>query len=228
MEFLRTVNRLDRTVMNDLPPIDFPGDIVVVTSPQEAERIAQELMREEMVGFDTESRPSFRRGVSYPVSLLQFSTLDRAFLIQLKTTGIPDAVTALMESDSVKKLGVGLRDDLTRLNAIHQFKPAGFVDLGLIAQSKGIIQVGARALTARYLGRKLVKSSQKTNWARPDLTEKQKRYAATDAWVCLHIYPKLLEDTTDYRELALAEEEQARLQQESATAAENSIVSENI
>ncbi|MCP4220673.1 MAG: hypothetical protein GY765_38955, partial [bacterium] len=99
-------------------------------------------------------------------------------------------------------------NDISKLQELKMFTPGGFLDLSDIAADKGIIQVGARSLTARYMEQRLVKSAQKTNWAQPKLTRKQQIYAACDAWICLEIYPLLLEDKTNYKKLA-EEEEQA-------------------
>ncbi|MCD8568208.1 MAG: 3'-5' exonuclease domain-containing protein 2 [Geovibrio sp.] len=197
---ISTQNRLSKEYVASLEAIRFDGEIVTVTEPEHAEEVCRELGGYKELGFDTESRPSFRRGVSYPVSLVQLSTLDKAYLFQLKDTELPDGLVKIFSDPSVKKIGVGIRDDIKKLRELTPFEEKGFVDLGDIAAEKGIIQFGARALAARYLGRKIVKSAQKTNWARRDLTDKQKNYAATDAWVCLLVYPLLLNDSHDYRE----------------------------
>ncbi|QAR33911.1 3'-5' exonuclease domain-containing protein 2 [Geovibrio thiophilus] len=197
---ISTQNRLSKEYVASLEAIRFDGEIVTVTEPGHAEEACRELSGYNELGFDTESRPSFRRGVSYPVSLVQVSTLDKAYLFQLNGGNLPEGLVGLFTDPTVKKIGVGIRDDIKKLKELTSFEENGFVDLGDIAAEKGIIQFGARALAARYLGRKIVKSAQKTNWARRDLTDKQKNYAATDAWVCLLIYPLLLNDARDYRE----------------------------
>lgn len=197
---ISTQNRLSKEYVASLEAIRFDGEIVTVTESGHADEVCRELGCQKELGFDTESRPSFRRGVSYPVSLVQLSTHEKAYLFQLNGGGLPEGLINIFSDPSIKKIGVGLRDDIKKLKELAYFEEKGFVDLGDIAAEKGIIQFGARALAARYLGRKIVKSAQKTNWARRDLTEKQKNYAATDAWVCLMIYPILLKDTNDYRE----------------------------
>ncbi|WP_081646986.1 3'-5' exonuclease [Limisalsivibrio acetivorans] len=207
------INRMSREYIASLPALRFKGDIVTVRTEQEAERCASVLMKHEMIGFDTESRPSFRKGVMYPVSLLQLSTEHKAYLFQLGTTGISSAMKDLLESEDTKKVGIGIRDDIKKLKELNTFDEGGFIDLGEMASAKGIIQFGARSLAARYLGMKLVKTMQKTNWARSELTRKQRVYAATDAWVCLKLYPKVVEDDTDYRQF---EEEECSSREESS------------
>jgi len=198
MEFIQA-NRLSSDYINSLPIIRFDGRVVVVEDETEANRVLDSLMSEPFLGFDTESKPSFTKGTTYPVSLIQVSTVDTAYLFQLKKTGFSDSMIRFLENEDVKKIGVGLKNDLTKLVELRPFKPGGFIDLSKLALDKGIIQVGIRGLTARYLGFRLTKAAQKTNWAQTVLTMKQQLYAASDAWVCLKIYPRLIADATDYR-----------------------------
>lgn len=190
--------RLEKDFINTLPPLSFKGRIIEVTDRTSADRIALELMEHKLLGFDTESRPSFRKGVTYPVALIQFASEDTAWLFRLRFCGFSQNLLKLLSSSHVKKLGIGLRDDISRLKEIRDFQPGGLVELSDIAADKGIIQVGARPLTARYLHHRLIKSSQRSNWAAPKLTEKQKTYAATDAWVCMKLYPRLIADSRTY------------------------------
>jgi ribonuclease D len=197
---LSLTNRFSKEYINSLPIIRFDGNVVMVTGEQQAEDVLKHLMEETWVGFDTESKPSFTKGTSYPVSLVQFSTQDTAYLFQLKKTGFSDRLVELLENKQIKKIGVGIKADIAKLQELRSFIAGGFVDLSELAAAKGIIQVGVRGLTARYLHRRLPKTAQKTNWARSKLTMKQQIYAASDAWICLQIYPLILEDTTDYHQ----------------------------
>jgi ribonuclease D len=199
MELLQE-NRLSREYINELPIVRFEGEVVLVDEPQQAETVVRRLSGERCVGFDTESRPAFKKGESYPVSLVQLATHDTAFLFQLEKCGFPDTLAELLADGTIKKIGVGIKHDIEKLQELKKFTSAGFIDLSKIAKEKGIIQIGARSLTARYLGCRLVKSSQKTNWAKRHLTRKQQLYAAADAWICLEIYPRLKADKTDYRQ----------------------------
>ncbi len=193
------VNRLEREYINSLPKIHFEGKVEVVNEPEQIERSFEHLSNEKCVGFDTESRPAFKKGQSFPVSLVQLATHDTVYLFQLKKLGFPAALKRFLSNDGVKKVGIGIKHDIEKLCELMHFTPAGFIDLSRIANEKGIIQVGARALTARYMARRLVKTAQKTNWAKSQLTPKQQIYAATDAWICLELYPLLSADTLDYR-----------------------------
>jgi ribonuclease D len=140
--------------------------------------------------------------------LLQFSTETTAYLFQLKKTGFPGILVSFLENAGISKIGVGIKNDIEKLQELRSFNPGGFIDLSKIASEKGIIQVGLRGLTARYTGHRITKTAQKTNWAHPQLTWKQQIYAASDAWICLRIYPKLKADTINYRQFIEAEEKE--------------------
>lgn len=193
-------NRLSSDYINTLPIVKFEGKVVIVDNKEQEEKVIKLLRKEEYVGFDTESKPAFKKGVSYPISLVQLATQDTAYLIQVKKTGFTDALADFLSNKKIKKIGVGVKNDITKLNELKDFIAGGFIDLSTIAAEKGIIQIGVRGLTARYIAHRLVKSSQKTNWAKSELTRKQQLYAASDAWICLQIYPRLLDDTIDYRQ----------------------------
>ncbi len=192
-------NRLSREFINSLPIMKFTGNISVIDDIDSAEYAVDFLKNEKFIGFDTESRPAFKKGISYPISLIQFSTLDKAFLFQIDKTGFLDSLKDLLENKKVKKIGIGIDADTKKLAELSaDIKTDGFIDLKTIAEEKKIIQSGARALTARYLKHRLTKGAQRSNWAVSVLSSKQIRYAATDAWICMKIYPLLLEDNYKY------------------------------
>lgn len=201
-------------MINSLKPIEFTGNIVLVENEKSLKYAIERIKTTNRIGFDTESRPSFKKGESFPVSIVQLSLQDEAFIIKLKRLGLRSEIKEILSDASVEKIGVGVHDDIMRLRKRGFFKPSGFIDLADMARKKGIIQSGAKSLTARYLGRKLLKNAQKTNWARDGLTERQLRYAATDAWICLQIISPLLSDDTDYFAMRAAAEEAAALQEE--------------
>lgn len=196
----KLVNRFSSDYINTLPIVKFEGKVVIVDTKEQEKKVVKLLRKEKYVGFDTESKPAFKKGVSYPISLVQLATQDTAYLIQITKTGFTDALADFLADEKIKKIGVGVKNDITKLNELKEFTAGGFIDLSTIAAEKGIIQIGVRGLTARYITHRLVKSSQKTNWAKPDLTRKQQLYAASDAWICLQIYPRLLADNINYRE----------------------------
>ena len=155
---------------------------------------AIELIHEEaLLGFDTETRPSFKRGENHPVALLQLASETDTFLFQLRDLGLPDPLKELFEDESVLKIGVAIHDDIKALQQKSEFQPNGFVDLADIARRYGIITTGLRNLTGIVLKSRISKRYQLSNWNRKILDEHQQLYAATDAWVCREIYLQMME-----------------------------------
>ncbi len=179
--------------INSLPVVCYTGPITIVDTPQALADMIDLLSIEKYVGFDTESRPSFTKGQNFPISIIQFATLNEAFIVRVNRTGFTGELVSFLESD-VEKVGVGLQDDIRKISANHPFQPRNMVDLSEIARRQGHVKSSLRVLSARFLQHRIVKSAQKTNWARKKLTETQLRYAATDAWVCLLIRPFLVLD----------------------------------
>ncbi len=178
--------------VNSLPLKAFEGKIVLIEDPAKLDKAIQEVSKHRLVGFDTETRPSFKKGQHYKVSLLQLALDKKVFLIRLNHTGITDELIALFENESVIKTGVGLRDDLVALQKLRKFHPKGFEDLAVISKKSGLLVESVKKLTALLLGFRISKSAQTSNWEAASLSEKQLEYAATDAWVCLEIHKKLV------------------------------------
>ena len=180
--------------INKLPILTFKGQIHLISTSVQLENALSSLQDESCVGFDTESRPSFAKGLNYPVSLIQLATPTEAFIIRFRFATFSNSLISFLES-STEKIGVGIKDDIRKLKKEKVFTPKAMIDLSEIAKSKGHHKSSLRMLSAYYLGQRIVKSAQKTNWARANLTEAQLRYAATDAWACLLIRP-LLDNNT--------------------------------
>jgi hypothetical protein len=151
-----------------------------------------EIKEHEVVGFDTETRPSFVRGQIHIVSLLQLAIPHKVFLIRLNHTGLAGEIMRFFENDAVIKAGVGIRDDIKILNKLGKFEPAGFTELSTMAREAGLEVESVKKLAALLLGFRISKGAQTSNWEAETLSEKQLMYAATDAWVCLEIYRKLI------------------------------------
>jgi ribonuclease D len=177
--------------INSLPLKSFSGKTTVITEAKKLSAIFKEVSQYEIVGFDTETRPSFVRGQIYQVSLLQLAIPEKVFLVRLNHTGFVDELIEFFENEKVVKAGVGIRDDIKILNKIREFKAAGFTELSTLARQVGFEVESVKKLTALLLGFRISKGAQTSNWEAPTLTEKQIMYAATDAWVCLEIYKKL-------------------------------------
>jgi len=152
---------------------------------------ADALRRESLLGFDTETRPSFRKGQSYPTSLLQLAGRHEVYVFQLGILGLPAELRGLLSDPRMVKAGVAIQRDLRELRALADFEPRRFVDLGACAMRGGLHHHGLRGLAALLLGKRISKGARTTNWARPDIPAKALRYAATDAWVSRLIHEAL-------------------------------------
>lgn len=184
--------RISKSEVNELPLGQFEGDIHLIDDPQLIPDVVGELRQYGRLGFDTETRPAFRKGVSYDVSLLQLSTLETAFLFRLNHIGFPDSIKRILEDPKIVKIGAAVRDDLKALRKLNEnFTPLSFFDLNEELKKVGFHNVGVRNLSAMVLNIRISKSEQVSNWEAEMLTEKQKLYAATDAWACLEIFEEL-------------------------------------
>lgn len=181
--------------INSLPLRSFKGKIVLLSESGKLQRAFDEIREHSAIGFDTETRPSFRKGEIHKVSLLQIATPEKAFLIRLNHTGLTSSIINFLESDVTQKAGVGIRDDIKALHKLSVFQPIGFTELSTLAKASGLQVESVKKLTALLLGFRISKGAQTSNWEAPTLTQKQLEYAATDAWVCLEIFKKLNEMT---------------------------------
>jgi len=189
MSFYRS--SIEKSEVNELPVIQFTGQIVLVQSPEELRAAIDEIKKERILGFDTETRPSFKRGEKHHVSILQLASFSKAWIIRLKGSGLSNELSKILEDDTIVKIGAAIRDDLKALNYWKNFTPAGFIDLQNYVKNYGIEDCSLQKIAAIVLNSKISKSQQVTNWDNLVLTEKQMIYAATDAWVSLEIYQKL-------------------------------------
>jgi ribonuclease D len=186
--------KITKEEVNLLPVVIFEGKITLVDDLSIVDSAIKELRRNKVVGIDTETKPAFIRGTHHKVSLVQISTLDHCFLFRLNKIDFPTALADFLADDSIRKIGLSLRDDLSGLNKHHNFKPANFIDIQSIAQSYGIMELSLQKIYAILFGKKISKSQRLTNWENPELTELQQRYAATDAWASLQIYLQLMKE----------------------------------
>ena len=189
-------NTLKKSISNDelaeLPLSSYEGVIHLIEQPEEMELALEYLSRQSILGFDTETRPAFKKGQTYPVSLLQLSTSDQAFLIRINKVGLPAGLIKILASPKILKIGVAIRDDIKILQRIVPFKPSGFIELQDLVKVYGIENFSLKKLSAIVLGFRISKSARLTNWDAPELSEQQLIYGATDAWVSCEIYKQLL------------------------------------
>lgn len=189
-------NTMKKSISNDelaeLPLSSFEGVIHVIEQPEDLDLALEYLSRQSILGFDTETRPAFKKGQTYPVSLLQLSTSDQAFLFRINKIGLPAGLIRILASPKILKMGVAIRDDIKILQRIAPFKAGGFIELQDFVKNYGIENFSLKKLSAIVLGFRISKSARLTNWDAPELSEQQLIYGATDAWVSCEIYKRLL------------------------------------
>jgi ribonuclease D len=189
-EFLRSISKDE---MANLPIRRYEGEVQLVASAAELERAAQDIHDDEVVGFDTETRPAFRVGEKHLPALAQVATARAVYLFPLQRLDCSMALTPLLEALRVHKVGISLADDLKNLKQLFAFQEAGVLDLGNVAARHGMKQTGLRNLTGIFLGTRIPKGAKTTNWAARQLSQQQITYAATDAWACRELYLKFRE-----------------------------------
>ena len=193
---MTTVNNFIDKISNEqtalLPAVEFRGEIRIVEHERDIAAACKTLAEQPVIGFDTETRPSFRPGVTFRVSLLQLSTPTVCYLFRLNKIPFAKPILQVLESKEILKIGADVAGDLRSLRQIRHFRDGGFVDLQGIAPEWGIGEKSLRKLSAIVLGRRVSKAQRLSNWEAATLTDKQQLYAATDAWVCTRIYEQLL------------------------------------
>jgi ribonuclease D len=180
------------TISNDeinlLPLGAYAGQIELISDQKLLKGVFKEIGAHNAVGFDTETRPTFTRGQLHKVALMQIAIPDKVFLIRLNLTGLAPEITDFLGNEEIKKVGVALRDDVKALERLKRFKPAGITELTALTKQAGIEVESVKKLAALFLGIRISKGAQTSNWEAPELNEKQLSYAATDAWVCLEVH----------------------------------------
>lgn len=207
---IRTLQQqTDKAYIQTLPRFSFGGKIVVVQSQAEVRKALSVLRRELVVGFDTETRPSFKKGEKHKVALLQLSTHSVCFLFRLNMIDLTDDIADFLADPSVLKVGLSLTDDLSALRGRYALQPQGWIDLQKYVADMGIADRSLQKLYANVFGKRISKRAQRSNWEAHPLSDSQKTYAATDAYTCLQLYDELsaLRASGAYRIAAPATEE---------------------
>jgi ribonuclease D len=164
----------------------------VVESERQFEQMIKHLSSQRVIGFDSETRPSFKAGVSNKVALLQLSSHTRCYLIRLCRMKFHNQILKILSNPAILKIGADVKGDIHSLHALRNFKEQGFIDLQQIISEWGIEEKSLRKMSAIVLGQRVSKAQRLSNWEASQLTPQQQLYAATDAWVCIQIYEKLL------------------------------------
>ncbi len=185
-------SEISKEQIKQLPLIHFPGQIHIIDKPDKIDFAYKRLKQADILGFDTETRPSFRKGQSYSLSLVQLATGEESFLFRINMISFPDELRDILEDERIIKIGFDLSSDFHQLRrVVKDIQPRGFVDLQKYAREFGLKNMSLKKLTAILLGHRLSKRQRLSNWEQKHLTEGQMVYAATDAWVTLRLYQEL-------------------------------------
>lgn len=195
-----------------LPPEKVSGEIVVVDTDSAVKDMLPELAAAELIGFDTETKPAFKKGQLNRVALLQLSTASKSFLVRLSKIGFPEAIKDFLEDSTKTKIGLSVKDDFHSLAKLGPFNPDGFIDLQDYVKEFNIADCSLTKIHAIVFGTRISKGQQLTNWEATQLTKKQQEYAALDALACINIYKKLQSgefdpSTSQYRKEICQEKE---------------------
>ncbi len=182
---------ISKQQLSELPTMVYDGLINVVERDDQALKALEYLSMQQVVGFDTETRPSFRKGQTHQVSLMQISTPERAFLFRLNKIGFTPGLRQFLENGSITKVGLSIKDDFFMLHKIADFTPGGFVELQQMVKQFGITDCSLQKIYGIIFGSRISKSQRLSNWEAPELSPAQQAYAALDAWACLHIFNRL-------------------------------------
>lgn len=172
----------------EMPVLVYPAQIALVDSAAEANAAIRALEKEKTVGFDTETRPSFRKGCVHKMALMQISTMERCYLFRLNKIGICDNLKKFLENESIVKIGLSVHDDFNVLHRSSDITPQGFIDLQQYVKEFEISDISLQKIYAILFGERISKTQRLTNWEADVLTPAQQAYAALDAWACLKIY----------------------------------------
>jgi ribonuclease D len=184
---------ISREAMAALPIRRYEGEVVLVADHRALVRASNDIGRESVVGWDTETRPAFRKGESYLPSLVQIATERAVYVFQLPQLDVSRQMAEFFGAPQIVKVGISVKDDLAKLAMVFPLEPVSVLDAGLVARRHGMAQTGLRNLAGIFLGFRVPKGAKTTNWASPRLTPQQVNYAATDAWACRELYLKFKE-----------------------------------
>ncbi len=184
--------RFDKHAINSLPRTLFPGEIIVVKTKEKADEAVSDLLSHSILGFDTETKPSFQRGQLHNVALMQVSTHDKCYLFRLNIIGLCEPVVRFLTDTVVPKIGLSIHDDLHMLHRLGDFTPGNFIDLQQHVKEFGVEDLSLQKLYANFFHERISKRERLSNWEAKNLKDSQKLYAATDAWTCINLYEEMV------------------------------------
>lgn len=195
--------------MNEMPKVEYPGDIYIVDTPEQADMAVRYLSQFPLLGIDTETRPSFKKGENHKVALLQIATVERCYLFRIYKYGMTLSLIQLLENPHIIKVGISLKDDFFMLHRWAPFEPKNIIELQTLVKDIGVDDQSLQKIYANLFGNKISKSQRLSNWEADELTIPQQHYAAIDAWTCIQIYQKVeeLKGNGDYELVIVPEPE---------------------
>lgn len=188
------IPKISKEEVNQLETTEFSGKIYLIDEENKIKPAIEFLSGQCLVGIDTETKPSFQRGVYHKVSLMQIATSDKCYLFRLNKIGFPQELLDFLANPNILKIGLSLKDDFMNLNKTNRINPNNFIDIQSIVKEYGIFELSLQKVFAIIFNKKISKSQRLTNWENDKLTLRQQKYAATDAWACLEIYQQLLKE----------------------------------
>ncbi len=202
-------NKITKEEINEMPKVEYQGQISIIDTPQQADFAVRYLNQFPLLGIDTETRPSFKKGESHKVALLQVATDERCYLFRLYKFGLTLPLIQLLETPHIAKVGISLKDDFLQLHKWAPFEAKNVIELQTLVKDIGINDQSLQKIYANLFGYKISKSQRLSNWEADELTIPQQHYAAIDAWACIQIYHKVeeLKATGDYELIIVPEQE---------------------
>ncbi|MDE6836441.1 MAG: 3'-5' exonuclease domain-containing protein 2 [Muribaculaceae bacterium] len=188
---------ISKQELANLPMVTFDGSITVIDTIEGASEAAEVLSKEKILGFDTETKPAFKRGQTNNVALLQLSSRTANYLLRLNKIGLPEPIKAILENDSIRKIGVSIHDDFHNLRKLYDLNPDGFIDLQHYVKDYNIADNSLARIYAILFGERISKGQRLTNWEAEELTPHQQAYAALDAYACIKIFDTLTNEGFD-------------------------------
>ena len=185
--------QISKEEIQHLDLFSYGGKITLIDSKAKLDRFNKKISRDEVIGFDTETRPSFKKGLQYDCSLVQMAFKDEVVLFRLNKIGFPNILLDMLAHIDFKKIGIAIHDDIRQLKQLNFFEAQNFVDLNTLCPQIGFESIGAKRLSALVLGKRISKRQQVSNWDARELSNAQISYAATDAWICREIYLRFLD-----------------------------------
>ncbi len=183
--------KLSKDEINGMPLIKYEGDIQIFSNKDNIQDAVDYLLTQKVIGFDTETRPTFTKGPLNAPSIIQLAGEKSVFIFQLGGSAMFEKLSQVLSEKRVTKCGVSVDRDLIELMYLNPFDPCSFIDLGDVARARDIPHHGLRGLAALLLKHRISKSSQTSDWSRRKLSDAQVTYAATDAWISLRLFKKL-------------------------------------